>query len=101
MIGKVAVVLGISVFVFILVNAMYELPDFGKFENRDVAQYYLDRGLQETGSGNVVNAIIWDFRGLDTMGEETVLFSAAMRIFLLLWRKNGRNSTGGENSNVC
>ena len=92
MIRKIAAVLGIAAFVFVLMNAVYELPTFGSFENRDVTSYYLDQGLKKTGSGNIVNAIIWDFRGFDTMGEETVLFSAAIGIFLLLWRKNGRNN---------
>lgn len=92
MIRKFAAVLGIAVFVYLLVNAVYELPSFGSFGSRETANYYLDRGLLETGSGNLVNAIIWDFRGFDTMGEETVLFSAAIGIFLLLWRKNGRDN---------
>ena len=92
MIGKIAVVLGIAVLALVMVSVMYELPAFGSFENREVAEYYLWNGARDTGSANIVNAIIWDYRGFDTMGEETVLFASAMGIFMLLWRKNGRNN---------
>ena len=93
MIGKVAAVLGVTILSFLLVNVVYELPQFGTIENRELGNYFLWHGLHDTGSANIVNAIVWDFRGFDTMGEETVLFSAAIGIFLILRRKmNGSNN---------
>ncbi|MDX1682331.1 MAG: hydrogen gas-evolving membrane-bound hydrogenase subunit E, partial [Phycisphaeraceae bacterium] len=48
-------------------------------------------GLHPGGGGhNVVNVILVDFRGLDTMGEITVLALAAMGVWTLLHRSRRR-----------
>ncbi len=87
MIGKLSVLVCILVVAFIFVNVVYEIPVFGDSQTRSVASYYLSHGLYRTGSANIVNAIVWDFRGFDTIGEETVLFSAAIGVFLVMRRK--------------
>lgn len=91
---KIAAVLGIVIFAIILTRAVYDLPVFGSYQNKDVSTYYLWHGLHETGSANIVNSVVWDFRGYDTLGEETVLFTAAVGIFLVMRRVNGRNNKG-------
>ena len=45
-----------------------------------VSQAYLDRSYAEGGGSNVVNVILVDFRGLDTLGEITVLAVAALGV---------------------
>lgn len=70
-----------------LVLAVAGLPEFGSFEGKHVAMFFLEQGLQKTGSANIVNAIVWDFRGYDTLGEETVLFCAALGVFMIIRRK--------------
>ena len=57
---------------------------FNNWENREVSKYYLEHGIEETESPNVVAAIVWDFRGFDTLGEETVLFTAAVGVFTVI-----------------
>jgi len=84
--GALAVVAGF------LVLAVTGLPGFGSFERKHVALFFLEQGLQKTGSANIVNAIVWDFRGYDTLGEETVLFCAALGVFMIIRRKgHGRS----------
>lgn len=78
------VVLYFGIFVFM---GLVSLPLFGSFEDRHVAEHYLQSGVFHTGSVNLVNAIVWDFRGYDTLGEETVLFTAAIGVFLIVRRK--------------
>ncbi|UCD07159.1 MAG: hypothetical protein JSW41_05025 [Candidatus Aenigmatarchaeota archaeon] len=82
----VAAVLVIYLGLFIFMG-LASLPAYGSFEDKYVAEYYLHKGVLNTGSVNLVNAIIWDFRGYDTLGEETVLFAAAMGVFLVVRRK--------------
>jgi multicomponent Na+:H+ antiporter subunit B len=82
----IAAVLVIYLGIFIFMG-LVSLPDFGSFEQKHVANYYLQKGMFDTGSANIVNAIVWDFRGYDTMGEETVLFTSAMGVFLVVRRK--------------
>ena len=55
-----------------------------------VSQAYLDRSLEEGGGSNVVNVVLVDFRGLDTLGEITVLAVAAMGIASLVLAGRGR-----------
>ena len=46
--------------------------------------YYMDNSLPGGGGANVVNVILVDFRGFDTLGEITVLAVAAIGIYALL-----------------
>jgi multicomponent Na+:H+ antiporter subunit A len=52
--------------------------------DRTVSEEYLARSKPEAHGSNVVNVIIVDFRGLDTLGEITVLFVAAIGIVGLI-----------------
>jgi multicomponent K+:H+ antiporter subunit A len=51
-----------------------------------IADYYLANSLPGGGGANVVNVILVDFRGFDTLGEITVLAIAAIGIYALLDR---------------
>lgn len=56
--------------------------------------YFIENSLLEAKGRNVVNVILVDFRGLDTMGEITVLAIAAIGVFALLkLRLNNRNKS--------
>ena len=79
----VAVLLILLISVF-LAKALMALS-FGSFE-REATEFYLSEGMDRTGSANIVNAIVWDFRSYDTMGEELVLFTAALGVMLVLGR---------------
>jgi multisubunit Na+/H+ antiporter MnhB subunit len=84
----------VSTFVFIVFFlifaylALKELPNFGAPIMR-VAQEYIKSGLEKTGATNIVAAIILDFRGYDTLGEATILFTAVMGVLAVI-RKVGR-----------
>ncbi|MHB2155022.1 Na(+)/H(+) antiporter subunit B [Calditrichota bacterium GD2] len=60
-------------------------------ELNGVARAYVEREPQELGAVNVVTAIVVTYRGLDTLGEVSVLFLAATGVALLLRRR--KNST--------
>ncbi|MBU1905747.1 MAG: DUF4040 domain-containing protein [Candidatus Omnitrophica bacterium] len=68
--------------------ALKELPSFGEPIMR-VAKEYIRQGLSKTGATNIVSSIILDFRGYDTLGEATVLFTAVIDV-LAIMRKVGR-----------
>ena len=44
----------------------------------ELSEYFLAEAERQTGGSNVVNTILVDFRGLDTLGEIAVLFAAAL-----------------------
>jgi multicomponent Na+:H+ antiporter subunit A len=49
-----------------------------------ISSFYLENAYTEAGGKNVVNVILVDFRGLDTMFEITVLAIAALGIFAMI-----------------
>ena len=48
------------------------------------ARYYAERTAPDIGAANIVTAIVVTYRGLDTLGEVTVLFLAATIVGLVL-----------------
>jgi len=58
------------------------LPNFSNFENK-ISSYHVQNSLKDTESPNVVTSIVWDYRGYDTLGEETILFTATLGIYAL------------------
>ncbi len=52
----------------------------------DISSFYLSRALPEGGGSNVVNVMLVDFRGFDTLGEITVLGAMALTVYALLRR---------------
>ncbi|NTF06425.1 monovalent cation/H+ antiporter subunit A [Agrobacterium rubi] len=51
-----------------------------------IANFFLERAYSEGGGTNVVNVILVDFRGFDTMGEIAVLAIVGLTVFSLLRR---------------
>lgn len=51
-----------------------------------IARFFLEHSYSEAGGKNVVNVLLVDFRGFDTMGEITVLGIVGLTIFALLRR---------------
>lgn len=71
------------VLVLVAIQCFPDLPAFGEPKLR-VAQHYLDHGLQQTGAANLVASVILDFRAFDTLGEVTVLFTAAIGVLAVV-----------------
>ncbi|NCA88461.1 MAG: sodium:proton antiporter [Gammaproteobacteria bacterium] len=60
------------------------------------ARYYAERTAPDLGAANLVTAIIITYRGLDTLGEVTVLFLAAAIVGLVLGSDRGSHRPGPE-----
>lgn len=86
--NTVSTLLFIALFLIFAYFALKELPQFGQPIMR-VAKEYVETGLSKTGATNLVAAIILDFRGYDTLGEATILFTAVMGV-LAVMRRVGR-----------
>jgi multicomponent Na+:H+ antiporter subunit B len=61
-----------------------------------VVPRYLRDALRETGVPNVVTAVLASYRGYDTLGETTVVFTAGIGVIALLRhaRRGGRGEPG-------
>jgi multicomponent K+:H+ antiporter subunit A len=53
---------------------------------QSISPFFLERALGEGGGTNVVNVMLVDFRGFDTLGEIVVLAAVAVTVFALLRR---------------
>jgi multicomponent K+:H+ antiporter subunit A len=54
--------------------------------NAGISQYFVEQSKPLGGGTNIVNVILVDFRGFDTLGEITVLGVAALGIYVMLER---------------
>jgi multicomponent Na+:H+ antiporter subunit B len=75
------VLIGMLIYFFVL--AINPLHDFGAHPLR-MAETYVTEGAGKTGAANLVTGILWDFRGYDTLGEATILFTAALGVLTVL-----------------
>lgn len=66
---------------FLLLGAA-EIRPFGEPRQTAMDDYFLARAQQEVAANNVVTAIVFDYRGFDTLGEATVLFAAVVGVLL-------------------
>jgi len=53
---------------------------------QSISPYFLERAVPEGGGTNVINVMLVDFRGFDTLGEITVLAAVALAVYALLRR---------------
>jgi len=70
-----------------LVYATFDMPRYGDPGapiHRHVAPRYLQESEQEIGVPNVVTSVLASYRGYDTLGETTVIFTAGVAVLLLL-----------------
>lgn len=83
-----------------LVYGALGLPAFSDPQapiHQHVAPRYLNEALKETGVPNVVTAVLASYRGYDTLGETTVVFTAGIGVIALLRRRRPQAETEDEN----
>ena len=85
----------------VLVWGTLALPPFGTADmiiNKHVVPRYLAETIKETNVPNVVTSVLADYRGYDTLGETTVIFTAGIGVMLLLRgaRRRGQRKEEGQ-----
>ncbi|MBE9527943.1 MAG: DUF4040 domain-containing protein [Proteobacteria bacterium] len=74
----------------VLVYGTMDLPDFGDPDapaRHHVADRYIEKAHEEVNVENFVTAVLASYRGYDTLGETTVIFTAGLAIMVLLRRE--------------
>jgi multisubunit Na+/H+ antiporter MnhB subunit len=77
------------VFFAFLFFSLYDLHEFGEPPS-EMDDYIIQNAQNETGANNVVTSVVFDYRGYDTLGEATVLFTAIAGV-MILFRKGGKH----------
>ncbi len=88
-----------------LIYGTLDLAHYGDPEapiHKHVAPTYLKEGPEKTGIPNIVTIVLASYRGYDTLGEVTVVFTAGVGVILLLgnWRRRSRRRERGGGENV-
>ena len=85
-----------------LIYGTLGLPPFG-IQNAPIhghtVPHYLQKSIAETGVPNIVTSVLADYRGFDTLGETTVIFTAGIGVMLLLSgrrRRVGKDEGAGD-----
>ncbi len=76
-----------------LIYGTLDMPGYGDPSapiHGHVAPRYLAESENETGVPNVVTAVLASYRGYDTLGETTVILTAACGVLMLLGRNRQR-----------
>ena len=92
--GKLLPLLVISVTAAALIYGTFDLPVFGDPTapiHTYVAPRYLLQSKEEIGIPNVVTSVLASYRGYDTLGEVTVVFTAAIGVLLLLGKSKKKD----------
>lgn len=87
----------------LMIYASFGLPyrgDVNSPANRDTsavgsigaANYYIRSAIQDSNTPNIVTVVLADWRGYDTLGETTVIFTAGLVCYLLLRRREDENT---------
>ncbi len=93
MIKRVLVLAVLAFFLFLFLSKVAGIDTPAQLSG--VGAGYVDRSIEELNSPNVVTAVVVTYRGIDTLGEVSVLFLAAAAISLLL-RSTGKKNGDGD-----
>ncbi len=87
---RIVVLVSVGLLGFLLLFGSVDLPVVGDPNsppNTHISPVYLAKSLEDTGTPNVVTAVLADYRGFDTLGETTVIFTAGLACWMLLRRR--------------
>lgn len=79
---KVAIVITFVILTaaLLVIPAMFQ---FGSPRMSDMDDYFLENGQEQAATNNICTSIVFDYRGFDTLGESTVLFTAVVGVGLM------------------
>lgn len=80
----------------ILIYGTLDLPGFSDPRapvHQHVAPRYINESPQEVGVPNMVTSVLASYRGYDTLGEVTVIFTAGIGVLTLLSRRRRHGKT--------
>jgi multicomponent K+:H+ antiporter subunit A len=88
--------IGISVGSGLLVALLLFAANVGQLHSSMVTPFYLSNSYALAGGRNIVNVIVVDFRGYDTLGEITVFSVAALAVCAMIRLGKRGNPWWGE-----
>ena len=87
---KILAFISVIITGIILLYGTQDMPDWADPSSPasiHVSPRYLEKTLEETATPNAVTSVLADYRGYDTLGETTVIFTAGVSCILILRRR--------------
>jgi multicomponent Na+:H+ antiporter subunit B len=84
---KILAFISVLITGIILLFGTQDMPDWGDPHSpasTHVSPRYLKETIEETATPNAVTSVLADYRGYDTLGETTVIFTAGISCILVL-----------------
>lgn len=83
----------------VLISSTFDMPLYGDPNapvHQHVAPRYIEESGREIGIPNIVTSVLASYRGYDTLGEVTVIFTAAAGVLVLLGRRRQRQAVADD-----
>jgi multicomponent Na+:H+ antiporter subunit B len=77
----------VGLFTISMIYIEFAMPPYGDSDSpasTHVSPYYIENSEEDTDTPNIVTAVLADYRGYDTLGETTVIFTAGVVCMILL-----------------
>ena len=85
----------------LLVYGTLDMPPFSDPTapiHHHVGRYYINNSAEQVGPPNIVTSVLASYRGYDTLGEVTVIFTAAVGVMALIGRSRNRKKNKSRRS---
>jgi len=82
----IAAALSFGIVAIFLMFSIMLIHPFGTPGDVQMDDYIITHTQNESGTNNGVTSVVFDFRGFDTLGEATILFSAVTGVLLIFRR---------------
>ncbi|KUJ99690.1 MAG: hypothetical protein PWP49_1060 [Thermococcaceae archaeon] len=77
-------------FIVFIIAVNISLRPFGEPPHTEMDNYFIEHAQEEASANNVVTSVVFDYRGFDTLGEATVLFTAVSGVLMALRHYGGK-----------
>lgn len=86
--AEIIKILAFALFSIFILEIAFQTHKFGFPSEEKMDRYFIENSQKEVAANNVVTAIVFDYRGFDTLGEATVMFAAIVGVAMLLRKEN-------------
>ena len=97
---RVLIILAVVITGLILMYGTQDMPDWGDPQSppsTHVSPRYIEKTMDETATPNAVTSVLADYRGYETLGETTVIFTAGVSCILILRESKRRKKKEQHN----
>jgi multisubunit Na+/H+ antiporter MnhB subunit len=82
----IAAAVAFTVVAVFFLFSIFLIHPFGRPGQVPMDDHIIQHTQNETGTNNAVTSVVFDYRGFDTLGEATILFSAVAGVLLIFRR---------------